>query len=87
MSCWCVMVKYDPKNFFAFICWIINWMLHLVYLPDFLSRAICFVVNHCVVPQHPAKTEAVRICCGGLRIGGGVTEWNATAAGGSARIG
>lgn len=82
-----VLLVYYSEIFYLFICWIINWILHLVYLPDFLSRTICFVVNHCVVPRHPAKTEALRICCRGLRIGRGVTEWNATAAGGSAHIG
>ncbi len=42
-------------------------------VPDFLFM-ICSVLNCRVVLRHPTKTEVLRMCCGGLRIPGDVTE-------------
>ncbi len=50
---------------------------NVVSVPDFLSCLICSVLNCYNVLCHPTKLEALRICCGGLRI---------TGAGGSTHI-
>ncbi len=59
-----------------------------VSVSDFLSSLICSMLNYCNVFRHPAKTEALRICCGGLWITGAVTKYkrNAAAVSGSSHV-
>ncbi len=56
----------------------LTWCFKVVSVSDFLSRrlsrSVCSVLNCCVMLCYLAKTDALRICCWGLRIIGAATE-------------